>query len=249
MQEKITRKELRQDDRFHNFLINLAAKVRLHKKRIYFVTTLVVVIVVSSLIFMSHRNKREGDAQAALAKATQEGIAQRSALEAQAIKKDGVKEGKDAGLTKELVDRGEITRLERIVTDYKGTKAAFQAELRMAQLYFDMKNYQEALKRFKILVDKTDNPLFSSIIYYGLGYAEEELGNFEAASKAFDTVSRKNIPFFDSSSLFGKARVLAELKKFDEARKTYEEIIRRWPNSQVSKRSEQYISLLSLMNQ
>ncbi|OGQ35810.1 MAG: hypothetical protein A3F16_07105 [Deltaproteobacteria bacterium RIFCSPHIGHO2_12_FULL_43_9] len=249
MQEKITRKELRQDDKFHSVLVNLSEKVRLHKQKIYLVTTGVVVIVVTSLVLISQKNKREGNAQAALATATQESNAQRSAFEAQALKKEGVKEGKGSGLTKEVVDKNEINRLEKVVAAYKGTKGAFQAELRVAQIYLDMKNYQEALKRFKDLADKADNPFLGSIVYYGLAYTEEELGNFEAASMAFDTVSRKAIPFFDSSALLGKARVLTELKRFDEAKKTYEEIIRRWPNSEVSKRSEQYISFLSLMNQ
>lgn len=251
MQEKITRKELRQDDRFHHFLVNSANKARIYKKQIYLISGIIVAIVVFSLAWISQKNKRDGMGQALLSKAYQETQAERSAFEAQALnKKDkGNDETKTVSLTKEVVDNNELKRLEDVVKKFKSTNAAFQAELRIAQLYFNNGKFMEALNSFKSLIDKTDNELFGTFLYYGLAYTEEELGNFEAAFKAFDTVSKKNIAFFDSNSLMGKARVLSLQKKNDEARKTYEEIIKRWPNSEVSKRSEQYISLLNMTSQ
>lgn len=247
MQEKITRKELRQDDKFHLFLVNLANKVRIYKKRLYLISGIIVVIVVFSLVWSAQRNKREGMGQAALSKVYQDTQAERSALEAQVAKNKERKIVESKVLTKEVVDNNEIKRLETVANNFKGTKAALQGELRVAQLYFNMGNFKEALNRYKNIADSTTNELFSTIVYYGLAYAEEELGNYEAASSAFDTVSKKSIPFYDSSALMGEARVLSLLKKNEEARKTYEEIIKRWPNSEISKRSEQYISLLNSM--
>src|SRR3989338_9746440 len=87
MSEKLTRKEIKQDDRFHNSLVELSNWVTVHKKRLTTAGVTIVVIILAGFIWSFFSQKRYEESMSAYTKALQESQAEESAFEAQLLEK------------------------------------------------------------------------------------------------------------------------------------------------------------------
>lgn len=102
----------------------------------------------------------------------------------------------------------------------------------IANCYYDMGSYEEALKALKELNERfPDDERFVPLTYYKMAVITIKKGDREAALKFLDTLSNYKTASFKDLALIESGRILESMGQTGEAAKKYEEIIKNFPAS------------------
>ncbi|MBX3101870.1 MAG: tetratricopeptide repeat protein [Bacteroidetes bacterium] len=134
--------------------------------------------------------------------------------------------------------------LEKIKTDYEGTRAANLARYMLGTAKLQLGKTDEGIKDLEDM-DKGDEQMLNASAYFALGYAYEEKGKYAEAAEKYRQAADL-VPNESTSPLFlMRAAQCHELGgKPDEALKVYQEILKKYPRSQEGQQVEKYIARL-----
>jgi predicted negative regulator of RcsB-dependent stress response len=123
--------------------------------------------------------------------------------------------------------------LTMLADDYTGSTAAKIATLRLANDYFDKKQYDQAIKYFTLLSDKySSDKLVAASSAAGLGACMEMKGNFLEAGKDYQKAADyKSGDLWTSEFLLKAGQNFAKGGDKKSAEAAYNEIIEKYANS------------------
>ncbi|MDP8225508.1 MAG: tetratricopeptide repeat protein [Candidatus Lernaella stagnicola] len=231
---KITRKQIKQDDKFLATMKDVTGKVvaavsdrdfwgQYKKPLIVAGAVLLVVVIAAGTVFGLTIYQRHSAAKLmALADAmnrapviTPEQYEQNAAM-AQALgaytdanaKWSAVAENYDA-----------------VATQYPDTEFGQLALFYAGNGYYELKEYQEAVTRYEKYLEKvgSDAP-FAPLAQQSVGYAYEELGKLPEAEKAFLELVKRESTTTSLLAMFDLARIYEKQEKIDEAIATLKKV-------------------------
>jgi|ERR1041385_635195 tetratricopeptide (TPR) repeat protein len=228
--KKITKKEIKQDG-----LISAYAQATSfyyeNKKYISYAFTALLIIVVGSFIYVNNRRANNEKAAAEFAKVFP--IYDAAATEARQYKVaiDGQPE------------RG-IMGLKAIVDNYGGTESGEIARFYLANAYFQLGQYDDALKNFDSF--SGSNPLLEASAFAGMGGCYEVKGEYAKAASYFEKAANKvsntiNTPDYLNSA----ARCYGQSGEKEKALTLYKKIKKEYPTSSFARDADRYIAQFS----
>jgi predicted negative regulator of RcsB-dependent stress response len=121
--------------------------------------------------------------------------------------------------------------LEKFRKAYELRKSPYSLSY-IANCYYDMGNYDEALKALKELNERfPDDERFVPLTYYKMAVINLRKGDREAALKLLNTLSNYKTASFKDLALIESGRILESMGQTGEAAKKYEEIMKNFPAS------------------
>jgi tetratricopeptide (TPR) repeat protein len=144
------------------------------------------------------------------------------------------KQGREAYfLAMELTDiKQKIKKLASVTTDYPRTQSAQKAWISLGHLYYQQKDYAQALKAYRSALDRGKlPPEFRSMINESLAYVLEEKGDLKEAADTFGQIVKGSDPLLKENAYLNLARVYIKLGQTKEAKNTYQDLLKAFPNS------------------
>jgi predicted negative regulator of RcsB-dependent stress response len=124
-----------------------------------------------------------------------------------------------------------LKQLEEIIKDYSGTQASQSARVTAGNLYYDKKDYDQAIASYQSALKYGKfPPAFRTMIRENLAYAFEEKGDLAQAAKTLSTITQEGT-FLKEDSLMNLARVYQKMGKKEEAKAIYRTILNEFPHS------------------
>jgi len=224
--KKISKKELKEDA-----LVSSYVKIRTfyeqHKRYISIALTAVVVMVIAGFIYVNNRKANNEKATTELGKVFQyhgEGQYQTAI--------DGVPERNVAGL-------------KSIVTNYGGTHSGQFARFLLADCYYQLGNYQEALKNFEDF--SPDAMLLSVSRLAGIAQCYEAEGKYGEAAEYFDKAVAENPNGVSAAEyLSAAARNYALAGQKERALDLYKRLKKNFPTTTYGRDADRFIAQLSV---
>jgi tetratricopeptide (TPR) repeat protein len=224
--KKITKKELKQDTLVTSYA-QVTGFYEKHKRNISIGITALVALIIIGVIYF--KNKGENDeratAQMALVRPYYDGGQFQPAI-------DGVAEQNIPGL-------------KSIVENYGSTKSGEVARFYLADCYFQLGKYEEALKNFEDFSPSDD--MLAASRYAGIGACLEVLGKYQDAAKNFEKAAGKQSTEASAAEDFASAArnyTLAGDK--ERALELYKRLKKTYPTTAPGREAERFITQLSL---
>ncbi|MCK5231692.1 MAG: tetratricopeptide repeat protein [Desulfobulbaceae bacterium] len=173
----------------------LVSFLRENKRNVQ-IAAVVITVMVFGWVFLDHYAETRGDESVALlAKVLQE------------------KPGPDKDLL-----------MADLLSNYGSADAALLGRLEMANMAFDEKRFQDAIKGYQeALKDVTASSPLIPLLYYGLAYAYESNNEPDKALTNFTKLSE--MAGFKSEGLLAMGRIYENQGAFDKAREIYEKYL------------------------
>ena len=116
-------------------------------------------------------------------------------------------------------------RYEAVVAAYPGTDYGILSLLYLGNCYYELGEYQEAIGRYEGYVKKGGaNAPFALLARQSIGYAQEALNKFDDAEKTFQSLTTEEGSTIAVLSLFDLARIYEEKKNYPKALETMKKI-------------------------
>lgn len=224
-QKKISKRELKQDA----LLMSVARATSFyetHKKNISIGVGIVLAIIVGSYIYAKNKADNNERAIAALG---------------------SIYSYFDAGQYKLAIDgipERNIMGLKAIVENYGGTQSGEMARLYLAGAYFELGNYDEALKHFEEYSPHDELTAASRLA--GIAGCHEAKGQYEQAAEYYEKAAL-NYPkdVAAAERLNAAAANYALAGKKDRALELYKKLKKEYPTSAFGRDADRYIAQLS----
>jgi tetratricopeptide (TPR) repeat protein len=255
----ISKKELRQPDEFVSFWTHAAQKsaefVQARRRALVIGSAALVAVVVAVIAFNVASDSRHAKATEALARIERIATAELRPDGNPTPSADGTPPPpqQDDGLPhyKTAKERSEAT-LKELDAFLAGPRNSLsqQARLERGPLLLALGRAPEAITAYEqLLSDKLDERL-RFLAREGLGYAQEQKGDLEAAAKTFEQLTADAAVFKDGfykdRALYHKARI-AELRgNADDARKLYKEVLDKNPTTSLREEISNRLAVLEL---
>ncbi|MBI4040694.1 MAG: tetratricopeptide repeat protein, partial [Deltaproteobacteria bacterium] len=137
-----------------------------------------------------------------------------------------------------------IDDFKKITAAHVGSQAALLAYLKIGNFYAEQGRLDEAILAYQAALNSTDQRFYKILIYYNLGYLQEQKGNHEQAIGWFKKITdmkkqrllfwsigyRPNV-FWLSQAYFGMGRCYDQLKQVELAKDAYLRISDEFPNT------------------
>jgi tetratricopeptide (TPR) repeat protein len=259
---KISKKELRQPDEFVSFWTHAAAwSAKFAKERrqpLIIGATMLGTVVIGSVVFSVVSEGRAARATETLSRIEHIATADLRPEGAPTPGADGAplpsQVQADDGLPHYKTDkeRSEAT-LKELDAFLAGPRNALtsQARLERGPILLVLGRAPEAITTYEaVLADKPDERL-RFLAREGLGYAQEQKGDLEAAAATFaklsdDVAVFKNGEFYKDRALYHRARISAVRGNADEARKLYKEVLEKNPTTSLRDEITNRLAVLEL---
>jgi TolA-binding protein len=152
---------------------------------------------------------------------------------------------KTAASTAALATATSVEDFQKIITDYAGTPAAADAQLKLAAKLRDEKKYDEAIATLqKFSTDHPTSPLISGAML-SLGATQELAGKLDDAMQTYQQCAVKYPHSYGGPiSMLRQASLLQNKGKNDEARRVYENVIAQYQGTYFAQSATQSLSLL-----
>lgn len=223
--KKISKKELKEDALISSY-VKITTFIEENKRRINIVLTSVIVIVAVIFFYTKNRNADNDKAGTELAKVFSfydNGQYQ--------IAIEGVKEKNIAGL-------------KSIVDDYGSTNAGNLARFYLADAYFNLGKYAEALKEYEDFSPR--GHLLTVSRLNGIGACQEALGNHKEAAVNFEkAASQYSNDLNAAENLNNAARNYAAAGQKEQAIELYKKLKKNYPTSTFARDADRFIAQLS----
>ncbi len=256
MSKGISKKELRQPDEFVSFWTHAAewsAKFAKERRQPLIVgATMLGTVIVGSIVFSVVSEGRAARATEALSRIEHIATADLRPDGAPAPGAEGAPPDDGLPHYKTEKERNEAT-LKELDAFLAGPRNALTTDARLERgpILLALGRAPEAITTYEaVLADKPDERL-RFLAREGLGYAQEQKGDLEAASATFaklsdDVAVFKNGEFYKDRALFHKARISAERGNADEARKLYKEVLEKNPTTSLRDEITNRLAVLEL---
>jgi tetratricopeptide (TPR) repeat protein len=133
-----------------------------------------------------------------------------------------------------------VQKLKEVEQSYAGTRPAFEARLKLGDLYYNHGDYSKSLPWFQKAVDSSPGKLEKALALSSLGYTYENLSQHNEAIQAYQKANSLGQPTVKGDLLLGIARCYEALHDSVKARSTYDQILTELPNTEFSKSAELY---------
>jgi tetratricopeptide (TPR) repeat protein len=209
--EAITRKDMKEPDKFQQAATQAASWVAARRRHVVLAGAIVVAAVVLLAVLSAVNTGREERAGAAAADllATVGG-------EISPVPLPGV--SGPVFPTDEARQRAVVEAANKVLAAHEGTGAARLAALALGDAQLRLRAWDDArgaYERFLAAAPKDDSLRFGAL--EGIALVEEGKGNLDAAAQAYERLGREAPAFADRADL-ERARVLAQAGKTSEAR-------------------------------
>jgi len=133
----------------------------------------------------------------------------------------------------------EIEALKKVSEKYHGSRAGFEADLKLGDLFFDhaLQGSDEALKWYQSALDQANSTLDKSFAAYAQAHALEAHGKFEEAIKTLETVMHEAPESFEPELMMTLARVEQKSGNTARASELYDEIQIKHQNTDFARRA------------
>ena len=137
-----------------------------------------------------------------------------------------------------------VKKLKAVDQDFTKTRPAFEARLKLGNLYFNHGNFEKALPWFQKAVDTAPAKLEKALALSAVGYTYENLGKGNTAIQSFQKAIDLGESSVKGELLIAIARCYEEIHDTAKARSTYDQILSELPNTEYAKNAEVYKSQL-----
>jgi tetratricopeptide (TPR) repeat protein len=201
MTEKITKKDLKQTDWFHEKFAEAMTYIAHNRIRIYWALGIFILVVLLITGWLLYHNHYE----------TSAGKLYTQAFEA-AVK------GQPPGGAAEI-----FKRYERVVKEYPSSEAALSAHYRLGNLYYNQNRIDDAIGAYEALLRKIpEDSDIRTLAYSGLGYCYESKKDLGKALAAFENAARtRQARAFESVNNRNIARIYEEMNNQPKALEYY----------------------------
>ena len=223
---KITKKEMKEDALITTY-VRATTFYEDNKKNINIGVTTLIVIVAALFIYTKTRNADNEKATTELAKVYSyyDNAQYQIAI-------DGVRERNIPGLTS-------------IVDNYGSTHAGNMAKLYLADCYFNLRKFNDALKEYEDF--SPDGELLTVTRYAGMGSCYETMGKYKDAATNFEKAASKYSSDVSAAENFNAAaRNYAAAGEKEQALELYRKIKRSYPTTSFAREADRYIAELSV---
>jgi tetratricopeptide (TPR) repeat protein len=115
--------------------------------------------------------------------------------------------------------------LQPLLEKYPGTRAAYEAQLQMGDLWMENGAFAEAVKSYQLAADNAKDAFSKLLAKYNLGIAEESAGKFQEAVASYDDAMKvEGSDFLKPEILMAQARCFEALKNLPKAAEIYQQI-------------------------
>lgn len=105
--------------------------------------------------------------------------------------------------------------------------------LYIANCYYELGNYDEAIKSLTMLSQRFSEPKILSLAYYKMYTAYLKKNDIEKAFSSLNNIIALKDGTIQDIALFERARLSESIGKIEEAKKDYKELINKFPKSVV----------------
>ena len=224
--KKISKRELKQDTLITTY-VKLTTFYDTYKKQISIGVTALVVLIIASVVFLKNRAENNDRAMTQLGEVIQfydNGQYQ--------VAIDGVPERNVAGL-------------KAIVDNYGSTTSGNLARFYLANAYFQLGNYDEALKNYEDF--SSSEELLSVSRLAGIGDCYEAKGMYKEAAENFEKASTKHAKNAAAAeNLNNAARDYGLAGDKEKAIELYKRLKKNFPVSSYAREADRLIAELSV---
>jgi tetratricopeptide (TPR) repeat protein len=170
-----------------------------------------VIIVITGVLY--YKNQTEDRAAAMLGKTI--------------ARYDAVKKDESSFVALEEVKK----EFKGIIDKYGSTDAGKSALMMYADVCYQTKNYDDALKAYKQALDAMGKTPFKSMILNGLAYACEGKEDYEQAADWFKKIASDETAVLRDQALFNLGRMYGKLGKPEQEKETLQQLVSEFPDS------------------
>ncbi len=224
--KKISKRELKQDTLVTTY-VTVTTFYDTYKKQISIGVTALVVLIIASVVFLKNRTENNDRAMTQLGEVFQyydNGQYQ--------VAIDGVPERNVAGL-------------KSIVENYGGTTSGHLARFYLANAYFQLGNYDEALKNYEDF--SSSDELLAVSRLSGIGECYEAKGMHKEAAESFEQAATKYPKdAATAENLNNAARNFGQAGDKEKAIELYKRLKKNFPVSSYAREADRFIAELSV---
>lgn len=132
-----------------------------------------------------------------------------------------------------------VKKLNQVLKDYEGTRAAFEARLTLADLYFDHGQVEKSLSHYEAAASKAPTALDRVLALKALGATHESLKKYPEAVVAYEKAVGSGDGFLKPQLLLSIGRTYELSGDPAKAKLKYDEILSQFPNTEASQAAEQ----------
>lgn len=132
---------------------------------------------------------------------------------------------------KEAEDKA-IEELKTLGSKYSSFYAGFRANTTIAEIYFQRKMYEDALKFYELAAKAVKNSYVEGVASFNAAACADELGDKEKALAYYERASKvENFPLIPRA-LFNTGRLYEALSKKEDAILSYNRLLEKYPQNE-----------------
>lgn len=130
--------------------------------------------------------------------------------------------------------RGAIAEYQRLITDFETIFGDDEAQLRIANCYFELMNFEQSILEYQILIDRYQTSPLVPEAYFRIATAYQTAGELVDAERSWRTyLARYPDGGLRLDAMFGLASTLEEKEDLTEALAIYQEIFDAYENKEA----------------
>ncbi len=224
--KKISKREMKEDALVSTY-IQVRTFYEEHKRTISIALTAFVALVIAAVVYVNNQKASSEKATTELGKVIPlyEGGQYQKAI-------DGVPEQNIAGL-------------KSLVSNYGGTHSGDLGRFLLANCYYQLQKYNEALKQFQDF--SPSDPLFNASRLAGVAQCYEALGKYAEAADNFEKAGTKYPQLANAAEyLSDAARNYAIAGQKERAVELYRRVKKNYPTTSFGRDADRFIAELSV---
>jgi len=211
MKTKMTAKKMKAPDQLLKAMMEFVGYLK-HNVKVYLILAGVIVVITAVVVLANYfTNTKEENARKAL----------------YTISKQLETSNKD---NPEVA----IKLLEENLSKLGNTKAKIEAQYMLAEMYYNIKNWDKAINNYDAITKSTDG-LMKELAFLGLAYSQENKGETKKALDVFIKMKELNASVYKDVAMMGIARCYQKLGDKNNALAAYESIIIAYPDSDIAR--------------
>jgi tetratricopeptide (TPR) repeat protein len=227
--KKITKKKLKEPDEFISFTDEAYHFIVQHHKPILTAGVILIVVVLVIILFQKWEKRKEIDAEQRFAEATQ--------------LYQGIFSPNREGSPSEYKNVSE--KFDEVIVKFPRTSAGKLSLLYKGNIYLQLGEFAEAIKEYQVFLQKAGKvKLYQLLAVEGMGYAHEEMKDYEKALHAYQKILEMGESFETADAYLNMGRCYEKLGKNKEALENYQAFIKISGKSPVANAVLRKISLL-----
>lgn len=200
----------------------VSSKMSTQTKPILITLAVLLAIIGLTSFLLSKKESRQGAAQTALY----------LALKTEAQESKATATGSVATRFKDSLEQ-----LTRVSKDFSGTRAAYEAELKLGDIYYDHDEPQSSIAWYESATKSAPRAFERMLAFYALAYAYEATQKYPEALKALEKAQNQG-EGLRAEILLSMARIYSLTKDHGKAIATYDQVISQFPNSEYARDAE-----------